>query len=113
MKQFVFAIAASLIAMTTVSQACNVSPAGRTCYVQETGEYIRGDEFFSKVSQKANSRDACTVGRVKGLQSGRMYDYRGQRIEKDMGCLSHKEISQIKSIYGLRGECRTYTCTML
>lgn len=110
MKKFALTIAATVLSFSAVSNACDVTPAGDRCYVEETGEYISGSEFFSRVANNSNKFDTCTVGRVKGSQSGRMY-YNGRRIEKEMGCLSHKEIKQIKSIYGLQGECRTYTCT--
>ncbi len=112
MKKIVLAVATSILTMSAVSFACDVTPAGSACLVEETGEIISGSEFFSRVANNSNRHDTCTVGRVKGSQSGRMY-YNGRRIEKDMGCLSHNEIKQIKSIYGLTGECRTYTCREL
>ena len=99
MKNVMMSLIAATLFVGSYSQACNVVPQG-TCYVKETQQYIRGDEFFSAVSARANRTDSCTVGRVKGKESGRMY-WNGQRIQKGEGCLSHKEIKEIKADYAL------------
>jgi len=111
MKTLVLVITASLLTVAINSQACDVAPKG-TCYVEETHQYVSADRFFSLVSEKAAEYGViCTVGRVKGKQSGRMYNTNGARIEKSQGCLSHKEIKEIKAAYNLTGECKSYTCS--
>jgi len=105
----------SLFAIVTVAgvsaEACNVVPQG-TCYVKETGRYISSNQFFSTLSEISQSEGRCIVGRVHGKQSGRMY-YSGRRLAKHDGCLSHKELSEWKSFFGLTGECQTLTCQEL
>jgi len=110
MKKLALLVTVGLMSVAINTHACNVAPKG-TCFVEETNEYVAADKFFSLVSEKAAQRGVtCTVGRVKGEQSGRIYDTTGRRLEKDMGCLSHKEIKQVQSMYNLTGDCKKYTC---
>ena len=110
MRNLLMILAASMVSMATTTFACDVVPQGN-CFVEETNQYIPADRFFSLVSEKAASNGVvCTVGRVKGKQSGRIYNTKGQRLEKDMGCLSHREIKQVQQSYGLSGDCLKYTC---
>jgi len=110
MKAMLLIITTGLMTIAINTHACNVVPKG-ICYIEETGQIVFANTFFSLVSEKAAQDGVtCTIGRVKGKQSGRMYNTSGVRIEKELGCLSHKEIKEIQLAYGLAGSCKKYTC---
>ncbi len=109
MKSVIMSLTVAIFGFATSANACNVVPQG-TCYVKETQKYMAADQFFSAVSDLSNRTDACAVGRVAGKESGRFY-WNGQRVAKERGCLSHREIKEIKGDIGILAlTCETYTC---
>lgn len=100
-------IFASLMSLTVMAapspQAdCSVRMNGRA-----TGEYIRWNNFFSRVDQYSRNY-GCSVGKISYTsESGRMY-INGRKVGSN---LSNSEVQRMKNRYGYSDySCPTFTC---
>jgi len=81
------------------------------CYVQQTGQWVDGDEFFQVVSRWADRNNRCAIARISRVpSSGRVYDRTGRRLGKQYGGLSHSETEEVLRQHRLYG-CERFTCT--
>ncbi len=86
------------------------SPAGDDCYVKQLGRYMSGNDFFSYASRTAQNGRQCVVANIAFQPySHRIYNTRGERVAKDQGGMSNREVAEVLRRHGM-WNCRELSC---
>lgn len=110
MKSLLASLVLAACLLTVTSVQAEPSPQAN-CMVRmngtSTGEYVRWNNFFSRVHQFSQSY-GCSVGKISYTsESGRMYVH-GRKVGSN---LSNSEVSRMKRNYGYSDHsCPTFTC---
>ncbi len=106
MKNISLVVAAIALASTVAfAQGDRNGNAGNVCFIEQTGEVVAADSFFSLVHQKSQ-KEGCAAGKLfKQSNSGRLY-ISGRKVAER---LSGSELEASMRQFGVQG-CSVYVC---